>query len=103
MAKIWRNSKEYRNWKKAVLERDGNKCVITGSTKHLHAHHIEHASYNKELRYAVSNGVTLHKWVHLFLHIILLRGYRKKCTKKDWLHLKKIFKKGYVKVPESLK
>ena len=101
MAQNWRNTSEYRKWRKAVLERDGNKCVITGSTRHLHAHHIEHASYNKDLRFVVSNGVTVHKWVHLFLHIILLRSYRKKCTIDDWKHLVKIFNRGYVTLPKA--
>lgn len=31
---------EYKEWRKKVLARDGNKCVRCGADKNLHVHHI---------------------------------------------------------------
>lgn len=63
-----RRSSKYRKWKLEVLKRDNNKCVKCGTKEKLHAHHIKPFSDNKELRYEVSNGITLcnqcHKEVH---------------------------------------
>lgn len=88
----WRNTSDYRNWRSAVLEKDQHKCVLTGLTNHLHAHHLNNASYFKEERFDVSNGVTVHKLVHLMFHILFMKGYRKKCTKKDWKKFVRLFK-----------
>jgi len=100
MAKRWRNSKEYKNWKKKCIKRDGGKCVVTGLDRRLHVHHLEHATYNTHLRYEVSNGVTIHKLVHLIFHILMMGGYRKKCTKKDWKRFLRLFK--YIKMLSEL-
>lgn len=63
-----RRSAKYRKWKQEVLTRDNYKCKKCGSDKKLHAHHIKSFSDNKELRYELSNGITLcdkcHKEVH---------------------------------------
>ena len=39
-----RNNYSYRQWRKAVLERDGFKCAYCGSTENLEAHHIKEFS-----------------------------------------------------------
>jgi hypothetical protein len=67
-AKEFRNSPEYRAFKKEVLERDGYKCKVCGSTENLHVHHFK--SYRKypELRADVSNGVTLCANCHRMVH-----------------------------------
>ncbi len=61
-------SSAYNLWRKSVLQRDGNKCVICKSTFPLIVHHVKHFSTHPELRLDVSNGVTLcnkcHKKVH---------------------------------------
>lgn len=88
----WRNSREYREWKKLCKVRDGNKCVLTGLTTRLDVHHINHATYFKDQRFLVENGITLNRYVHLIFHIFVMRGYRKKCTEKDWKRFVYLFK-----------
>ena len=51
---------EYKNWRRAVFERDNfacQKCKTRG--RYLHAHHIEDWKGHPELRYEISNGATL--------------------------------------------
>ena len=94
MSKIrdWRKTPEYRKWKYACRNRDNNQCVITGLKTHLQVHHINHATYFPEQRYDVDNGVTLNRYVHLLFHILMMKGYRKKCTEKDWKRFVRLFK-----------
>ena len=54
----WKN-KIYQNWRNAVFERDGYKCLTCGRTEKLHAHHIEPYMRCVEKRYDVNNGQTL--------------------------------------------
>ncbi len=56
---------EYREWRKAVYEYDEYTCQECGVIKTLdndvilHAHHIKRWTYYPELRYEISNGITL--------------------------------------------
>ncbi|MFA5670079.1 MAG: HNH endonuclease [Balneolaceae bacterium] len=61
---------EYKKWRKAVLARDSNKCVVCGNTEELQAHHIKHKSDEefKHLVFEVSNGVTLCEKCHQTAH-----------------------------------
>lgn len=52
------NTMEYKNWRFAVMARDGFKCVWCGSQKELEADHIEPWKV-VELRYTIANGRTL--------------------------------------------
>lgn len=54
-----RNRYPAKAWVKAVKDRDGWRCVECGSTDRLHAHHVKRWKHHPELRYDVSNGVTL--------------------------------------------
>lgn len=55
-----RNTVAYRQWRAAVLSRDGYSCRRCGATDvPLHAHHVKAFSQYPELRLVVSNGITL--------------------------------------------
>lgn len=49
----------YKKWRKAVLERDGNKCVMCSCSSGLNADHIKSFALYPELRLDVDNGRTL--------------------------------------------
>lgn len=58
--KIIRRSLGYRIWREAVFKRDDwtcQNCKIRGGE--LHPHHIKPFAYFPELRFEISNGVTL--------------------------------------------
>ena len=64
-----RRSGEYADWRKKVFERDDYTCQMCGKRGgKLNAHHIKEYAKYPNLRYEVSNGVTLcekcHKGVH---------------------------------------
>lgn len=62
------HSPEYNEWRNAVLFRDGKKCAECGEKAWLHAHHIKHYAQHPELRFDVSNGVTLCRYCHSEKH-----------------------------------
>lgn len=64
-----RNTPEYKIWAKAVKVRDNftcQKCNTRGGI--LHSHHIKRFSQYPELRYEISNGITLCKECHIKEH-----------------------------------
>ena len=59
----------YKRWRRYVFERDQYTCQECGQIGgNLHAHHIVFWSKRKDLRYIVSNGLTLCKDCHIELH-----------------------------------
>lgn len=63
-AKIY-NSFRYKNWRKKVFEKDNYTCQNCGDKGvYLEAHHIKTFSKYKNLRFIVSNGITLCKKCH---------------------------------------
>ena len=58
-----RNSKEYKLWRLAVLERDNFTCVWCGN-KGIIADHIKPFALFPELRFAIDNGRTLCRDCH---------------------------------------
>jgi 5-methylcytosine-specific restriction endonuclease McrA len=50
---------EYKNWRKAVYERDNYTCQFCGKRGDLNADHIKPLYTNPELAYDVNNGRTL--------------------------------------------
>ena len=73
--RLARKSIEFKTWREKVFIRDNHtcqKCKVRGGD--LHPHHIENFSDNLELRYVLSNGITLHKKCHKEFH--KLYGHR---------------------------
>ena len=59
------NSAEYKNWRKEVFKRDGYSCQKCGIMNvYITAHHIKSFAYFPELRFEVSNGLTLCEKCH---------------------------------------
>lgn len=63
-----RKTYPYKQWRKAVMERDGHTCTQCGATDELEAHHIKPFAEFPDLWYDVSNGVTLCHKCHALLH-----------------------------------
>lgn len=63
--KIARQTFEYKQWRKSVFDRDNYTCKDCGiNGVYVTAHHIKSFAYYPELRYDVSNGVTLCEGCH---------------------------------------
>ncbi|MFA5458758.1 MAG: HNH endonuclease [Synergistaceae bacterium] len=63
------HSAEYKNWHKRVFERDDYTCqACLKRGTYLHAHHIMGFSNYPDLRFSVSNGITLCKKCHMEVH-----------------------------------
>ena len=61
-----RNNTYYKEWKDKVFERDNYTCRCCGKRGgNLNAHHLYNFSEYKDLRYEVSNGITLCEKCHL--------------------------------------
>lgn len=58
-------TKEYREWSKAVRDRDGCCQVCKTKTKQLHAHHVIPKNI-KKWRLDITNGITLCPGCHVF-------------------------------------
>lgn len=63
LAKL-RQSKEHKDWQKAVYEKDWYTCQCCGNGRNLRAHHILNFSDHEDLRFDVTNGITLCKECH---------------------------------------
>ena len=64
-----RNSREFRLWRKAVLERDNFTCQKYGTQGGvLHVHHINNFAEFSELRVAIDNGIILSEKAHKEFH-----------------------------------
>lgn len=90
----WRKTWAYRMWRASVIRRD-KRCVICDSIKNRQAHHMEDASHNEDLRFKVSNGVTLCRGCHTAFHTMYKKSFRCKCTQDDFMNFLDLT--GYIK------
>jgi len=77
---------DYNKWRVSVYERDNyvcQKCNEKGGK--LNAHHIEGYNSNRELRVAISNGVTLCKVCHQDFHHQYGKGNNTKYQFEDFI------------------
>jgi hypothetical protein len=63
-----RETAEYKTWRLSVFTRDDFQCYLCSSSKDLQAHHIKEFSKYPDLRFEVSNGVTLCHEHHEQMH-----------------------------------
>ena len=62
-------TKEYKNWRKSVFERDNYTCQKCHQIGYeLNAHHIKNYADNKDCRVNVNNGITLCEECHRIFH-----------------------------------
>jgi hypothetical protein len=61
--------REYKTWRKKVVDRDGWKCIICESRKNLVAHHIKCYWGYQDLRFDLKNGITLCRSCHTNVHL----------------------------------
>jgi len=52
-------STEYKNWRMEVFKRDGFKCKHCGGMGYITAHHIKSFAHYPDLRFEITNGLTL--------------------------------------------
>ena len=62
------DSQQYKEWRLLVYQRDNYKCVKCGSKEKINAHHVRSWKHYPDLRYTVSNGITLCEKCHIALH-----------------------------------
>ena len=75
-----RQSIEYKQWRKAVFERDNYTCVQCGDSRggNLNADHIKPFAYYPELRFELTNGRTLCVDCHKKTDTYLEKAYKYK-------------------------
>ena len=67
--KDYRNTRQYRNWRLGVFERDDYTCQTCEKRGgELEAHHIKTFNKHKNLRFEIDNGVTLCSGCHRLEH-----------------------------------
>lgn len=64
-----RKNLNYKEWRVGVYKRDNYQCQVCGhKSKNLHAHHLRSFHNHTDLRYEISNGVTLCDRCHIEFH-----------------------------------
>lgn len=63
-----RKSEKYKKWREIIYKRDRYTCQNCESKKDIIAHHIKFFTKYPNLRFIVSNGITLCRSCHLKLH-----------------------------------
>ena len=87
-----KNVDGYSEFKRAVMKRDHYMCVVCGSKKELHVHHLNSFSSDKDNRINPENGVCLCEDCHIRFHSIYGKNDNTKEQFEDFTH---IFDKDY--------
>lgn len=58
------NPNSHPGWRRAVKQRDGNKCVLCGSIERIEVDHVKRYRLLPELMYCVDNGRCLCRECH---------------------------------------
>lgn len=69
-----RDSLEYREFRKSIMQRDDYSCQITGMRGKLNVHHLDAISTSFEKALDPNNAITLHSSVHKLFHDLYGRG-----------------------------
>lgn len=85
----WRNTRDYRLWRVAVIKRD-KVCMVCSDRKARHAHHLNHATYFPDEKFLPENGITLCQKCHSHFHNDYKSSTRAKCTKHDMKEYRKL-------------
>lgn len=85
-------SKQGNDFKKAVKNRDGHKCVLSGKRDYLVVHHIESWNSNTDKRFDPNNGITLNRKIHKLFHAVYGNGNN---TREQFDDFKEGWKVGY--------
>jgi hypothetical protein len=63
------NTDEHKKWRKLIFEKNWYMCQISGQKGgRLVAHHIKSWNNNKNLRFDISNGITMARKLHIRFH-----------------------------------
>jgi len=65
---LLRKSTSFKNWRNSVFKRDNYFCQECGSKNDLHPHHIKRFAIYPDLRFEISNGLTLCSKCHGKIH-----------------------------------
>lgn len=79
---------EFREWKKAVLARDGKICLICGTRENIEIHHLNAWFSFPNQRFDPNNGVVLCEKHHTEFHSIYGNGYNTKGQFEEYLEKK---------------
>lgn len=85
-----RTSHQYEKWRRAVLKRDGRKCILCQYDKFLNAHHIVRWIDNESLRYDVNNGATVCMTCHIKWHGPQNKPFPELITNRLIKHIKEV-------------
>lgn len=94
------NQGSYKKWRKAVLAKYNNTCVITGLKEDLEAHHVcqKAENFSPEESLNPDNGICVNKNIHIRLHQISKAAGRGITLQADIDQVKKEFADGSLKI-----
>lgn len=85
ISKDHRRSERYQTFRRNILKRDGNKCILCHSHKRPEVHHLWNYAANPRLRENESNGLVLCHRHHFDFHMSFPGGFGAPVTtKKFW-------------------